>query len=260
VSTVPAFDEPFEDQDPHARDGHDGRVPGIGPRPGYPPELAVVGLPRILLDARVVLNQPTGLGRYTAGLARGIIEARLPLDVTLLVHTDLATDHPLYRLPDAAEPPTRVRIVPVPVPGVHPSQHFRLLGHFGNIKHDLYHYPHYDLPLTARKPSIVTIHDLKFLRFPELLPNRLRAGYVRGAMRLATRRARHIVAVSSSTRDDLEELLGVSPTRVTVIPEAAANAGGCSNPVAFSGVREGDVHNCLPAGERLGLLPWTSII
>jgi glycosyltransferase involved in cell wall biosynthesis len=113
----------------------------------------------------------------------------------------------------------------VPVPGVHPTQHWRMLEHLRRIPHDIYHYPHYDLPLSSCRPAVVTIHDLKFLRFPELLPNRLRSHYVRGAMRIGARRARHIVAVSSSTREDLEELLGVPPYRVTVIPEAAATEG-----------------------------------
>ncbi|MGD8396403.1 MAG: glycosyltransferase family 1 protein [Candidatus Eiseniibacteriota bacterium] len=207
-------------------------------------------VPRVLLDARVVSDQPTGLGRYATGLAQGIVDSRLPLDVTLLVHRGLDRRHPLFRLPLRAQEPTRVRMVAVPVPGVHPMQHFRLRRHLRRITHDLYHYPHYDLPLCSIRPAVVTVHDLRFLRFPEPVHGRLHRVYVREAMRHCTRRAHHIVAVSTATRDDLHEILGVPVERVSVIPEAAGTLFGPDPGSAAGAVSRAH----LPRGLRPGYL------
>jgi glycosyltransferase involved in cell wall biosynthesis len=82
---------------------------------------------------------------------------------------------------------------------------------------DLLHGLAYAVPLLAPCPTVVTVHDLSFLRFPELFnrPNRL---YLGAVTRLSVARAGKVIAVSESTRRELVELLGVPPARVEVIP------------------------------------------
>ena len=82
---------------------------------------------------------------------------------------------------------------------------------------DLVHGLAYALPLAARCPGVVTVHDLSFERMPELFktPNRL---YLSAACRRAVRQARRIIAVSASTRRELGELMGVPEEKVEVIP------------------------------------------
>jgi len=72
-------------------------------------------------------------------------------------------------------------------------------------------------PLVAVVPTIVTVHDLSFLRYPERFrpANRL---YLSIMTRLSCRRARRIIAVSQATADECTQLLGVSPLRIDVIP------------------------------------------
>jgi glycosyltransferase involved in cell wall biosynthesis len=82
---------------------------------------------------------------------------------------------------------------------------------------DLLHGTAYAVPRLSPAPTVVTVHDLSFLRFPGLFnrPNRL---YLGAVVRMSVGRARKVIAVSASTKRELVELLGVPPERVEVIP------------------------------------------
>lgn len=64
--------------------------------------------------------------------------------------------------------------------------------------------------------SVVTLHDLAFLRMPEVLtrPKRM---YHRTFTTRSLRRASRIIAVSDSTSRDLTELLGIAPQRIATV-------------------------------------------
>ncbi|HLI68961.1 MAG TPA: glycosyltransferase family 1 protein [Ktedonobacteraceae bacterium] len=64
--------------------------------------------------------------------------------------------------------------------------------------------------------SVVTLHDLAFLRMPEVL-TRSRRVYHRTFTVRSLRRASAIIAVSRCTAQDLTELLGIPPQRITTI-------------------------------------------
>ncbi len=81
---------------------------------------------------------------------------------------------------------------------------------------DLLHGLAYATPLAARCPTVVTVHDLSFLRFPETLRPFNR--YYLGLMtRAATRRAVRVIADSESTRQDVIALCGVPADRVITV-------------------------------------------
>ncbi|HEY0757448.1 MAG TPA: glycosyltransferase family 1 protein [Ktedonobacteraceae bacterium] len=64
--------------------------------------------------------------------------------------------------------------------------------------------------------SVVTLHDLAFLRMPEVLTRSKRI-YHRILTTRSLRRASMIIAVSQSTSRDLTELLGISPQRIATV-------------------------------------------
>jgi glycosyltransferase involved in cell wall biosynthesis len=82
---------------------------------------------------------------------------------------------------------------------------------------DVFHGTMNVLPRLLPCPSVVTVHDLAFLRWPEQVPAR-RYRYLSAGVRAATRRAARIIAVSESTKSDLVELLSVDPAMVRVTP------------------------------------------
>jgi glycosyltransferase involved in cell wall biosynthesis len=73
------------------------------------------------------------------------------------------------------------------------------------------------LPLATRRPAVVTVHDLSFLRLPELFPPYKRA-YLTALCRASVARAQQIIAVSRQTADDLAQIWGVDEERLLVAP------------------------------------------
>jgi glycosyltransferase involved in cell wall biosynthesis len=81
---------------------------------------------------------------------------------------------------------------------------------------ELVHGPVFVGPLFASCPFVVTIHDLSFIRFPNLFrpANRL---YLTVFTRLSARRARRLIAVSAHAAAETTHLLGVPAERVDVV-------------------------------------------
>jgi glycosyltransferase involved in cell wall biosynthesis len=67
--------------------------------------------------------------------------------------------------------------------------------------------------------SVVTVHDLAFLRFPETHTLESRAYYA--AAGRGARRAQRVIAVSRQTARDLVDLLGIESGKIRVVYEAA---------------------------------------
>jgi glycosyltransferase involved in cell wall biosynthesis len=100
----------------------------------------------------------------------------------------------------------------------------------------LLHAPHYTLPLGWGGASVVTIHDLIHLRFPQFHPTGA-ALYARVVAGTAVARARVVLADSEFTRDDVVERLGVPPEKVRVIHLAVPEGLAAPAPEAVAAFR-----------------------
>jgi glycosyltransferase involved in cell wall biosynthesis len=102
--------------------------------------------------------------------------------------------------------------VPVRVLWEHLAQPWTL----HRIDADLVHGPVFIAPLFSTCPTVITIHDLSFIRLPHLFrpTNRL---YLAVMTRLSARRARRLIAVSAHTAAESVKLLGVPLERIDVI-------------------------------------------
>jgi len=84
---------------------------------------------------------------------------------------------------------------------------------------DLFHATNHVFPFRVRAArTVLTIHDVTLLLFPEWHPARRLAMMVPALARAAAR-ADCIIAPSHHTRDDVIKLLAVEPERVVVVPE-----------------------------------------
>jgi glycosyltransferase involved in cell wall biosynthesis len=72
------------------------------------------------------------------------------------------------------------------------------------------------VPRWSPFPTVVTVHDLAFLRYPQRFPVAKQL-YLRQAVASSARRADHVIAVSKHTRADLIDLLGIAPERISVV-------------------------------------------
>lgn len=81
---------------------------------------------------------------------------------------------------------------------------------------DIFHGLSNELPARLKTPSVVTIHDVAFKTFPDMyhLPDRI---IYDAKWKYACTNADRIIAISTSTKNDIIEFYGVDPSRISVI-------------------------------------------
>lgn len=82
---------------------------------------------------------------------------------------------------------------------------------------DVLHAPVNIAPLLGRTPTVVTVHDLAFMVYPEQYPAAKRH-YLRLMTSLSLRRASEVITVSEATARDVERYLRFPANRITAIP------------------------------------------
>lgn len=97
-------------------------------------------------------------------------------------------------------------------------------GHLKKQNIELYHGLSNELPHGIHKiniPSVVTIHDLIFLRYPEFYKLIDRKIYYR-KVKYACETANKIIAISEQTRDDIIRFFLVNPDKIEVIYQSVS--------------------------------------
>lgn len=179
---------------------------------------------RIAFDLTPAVRQRAGIGRYTRELGRSLA-ARGDLDLVWFVadRLDAAGRAAAAALVGADE--RAVRSMPLGARALTvlwhrlglplPARPWLRRGPDGGRPIDVFHATDYLAPPRPGAPALVTIHDLSFLRHPELADPAL-ARFLARAVPRAARRAARVVADSAWTRSDVIALLGVPPERVGV--------------------------------------------
>ncbi len=94
--------------------------------------------------------------------------------------------------------------------------------HARRVNADLVHGLVNVIPLAARTPRIVTVHDLAFVRTPETLPPARRA-YLSRLCHASVGQAAAVIAVSHQTANDLMAFWGIHSRKITVIHNGVAD-------------------------------------
>jgi glycosyltransferase involved in cell wall biosynthesis len=171
----------------------------------------------IYFDISAAVHRRAGLGRYADSLARALLP---------LLGDELAF---FYNREAGIEPLTGLKGVPAAIVnlGYKPWRMLVWLGQVGRLGFnrlvpgvELFHATeHLLLPLRG-VPTVLTVHDLIFRRYPAH-HKRLNRWYLNATMPLFCRRAGHIISVSEQSKRDVIEAYGIPPERITVIYEAA---------------------------------------
>jgi glycosyltransferase involved in cell wall biosynthesis len=96
-------------------------------------------------------------------------------------------------------------------------EHLGLLALARKDRLDLFHGPVNVVPPGLPCPSVVTIHDLALLRFPEQVTKK-RYRYLSRTISASVKRASRVVTVSESTKRDIVELLSTEAEKIAVTP------------------------------------------
>jgi glycosyltransferase involved in cell wall biosynthesis len=190
---------------------------------------------RIGLDAKRAFNNTSGLGNYSRFVISGLIE-RYPADEYFLFTPRVSeTFRQFYPATGQAKV-----ITPTNWHKALPAlwRTFRLGTDLKKQNIGLYHGLSNELPagLPSNLKQVVTIHDLIFIRYPELYKPIDRQVY-HYKFRYACRRADKIIAISEQTRQDIMEQYKIPAEKIEVIYQDC-------NPI---------FHQLLPA-EKLGLV------
>lgn len=155
-----------------------------------------------------------GVSRYIRYLLAGLAEQAGEHEYTVFVNGQDVADR-LARHP-------RITYVPAPWPESQPAarvawEQLTLPGLIRRKRIDILHSPVNVLPERLPRPcaGIITLHDLAFLRFPEVLTRSKRLYHRRFTVR-SIRRAAMVISVSESTKQDAVNLVGVPAGRVQV--------------------------------------------
>jgi glycosyltransferase involved in cell wall biosynthesis len=154
--------------------------------------------------------------RYTVYTTRGLDSARLGLPPNFVVRPSrLPTINPRVRIPwEQLLAPALLRL------------------NRASVFHGVLNVA----PLFCPVPSVITIHDLAFLSFPQTF-RRLNRTYLTWATRVSARRASRILAVSEATKQEIVRLLGVSPEKIVVTYDACDERFAPPDPAALAEFR-----------------------
>jgi glycosyltransferase involved in cell wall biosynthesis len=166
----------------------------------------------VAIDLRLAGQRAGGIATYGLALAAALAAEPDGLTLTVLRHRRAA------RLPL----PPHVRQRRALTPAHHRWEEVAFGLEALAVRPDLLHLPDFVPPAVRACPAVVTVHDLAFLYWPEILDAGGRRYY--GRVHQAAACAEHLIAVSEATRRDVCDLLAVPAAKVTVVPEAAGPA------------------------------------
>lgn len=174
---------------------------------------------RIGIDYTAAVNQGAGIGRYTRQLVQAVLALDTQDEIVLLA---AGGKQPVQM--GGATPESQVsnaRLVRLPLS----ERVLTILWHRLRLplpvelfsgRLDVFHSPDFALPPVRQARTVLTVHDLSFMRVPECSQPSLRA-YLLRVVPASVRQADVVLADSESTRRDVIELLGVGTDRVRVL-------------------------------------------
>ncbi len=162
----------------------------------------------MVIDARAI--GWTGVGRYIRNLVHALVQLNSPHEFLLAgARSDQQYVPGLpYTIVDGSYYSWREQLV--------------LGWKLRQIKADLWHFPHFNVPVWLDRPYVVTIHDTTRFFFPgQRQPGWWQQIMYEQVFARAVSHARAVIAVSNTTAQELRNLPLTLPP-ITVIPEAVA--------------------------------------
>lgn len=190
------------------------------------------------IDVNCIIFEKAGFGRYTYNLVKNLLKIdrknHFFLYVSFIRHQTERTKILSNLIKETKAKNVTVRIIPIPA-----AWKEFLMGLPISIKLfikdplDVYFAPHFaGIPQKGfdnKTRMVVAIHDLVFQKFPQHRGRKLSNYYLKRT-KIALKQAKNIIAVSNSTKRDLQQYFKLQNKKIIVIPEAATeNFKVCKN-------------------------------
>lgn len=175
----------------------------------------------ILIDAFGIVDKTTGVGQYSLQLLSALSEIDTRNEYYICLQKKLNDSHPIFNLKNKRNF-TLIRD-DVSAIGLKKQFYYYNLLRRNRFKFDLLHSLNSELPLYGNTKSIVTFHDLKYIKYPYFLNkfSTIKSKYLKYTMKKGAEKASKIIAVSQSTKNDIIHLLGIEKDKIIVIYEAS---------------------------------------
>lgn len=173
---------------------------------------------RIALNATPLLSPLTGIGQYIYQLAT-TLQSLPEVELDLFYGYHWKKDVRQQPLPGIAEIRTTVKRM---IPNAYVLNRYVQQFQFNRVpqqkKIDLYHEPCF-LAFKSNKPTVLTVHDLSWIRFPETHPQQ-RIDAMNRYFPPSLARASNIITISEFVKRELMSVFGVAEDRIHAIPLA----------------------------------------
>lgn len=172
---------------------------------------------RIGIDARFWGLENKGLGRYVEQLVTHLLKIDQENEYVLFIQSDKFSRVPSH---------PRLKLVKADIPWYGIKEQIHLPKLIREAEIDIFHAPHFNVPIRLSVPLAVTIHDLILLSFPStrastLGPIKFRLKFLayRAVIKRAAKRAEQVITVSNFTKDELIKKLKVPADKIAVTYE-----------------------------------------
>lgn len=171
---------------------------------------------RIAFNATALLSPLTGIGQYSHHLAKGLA-ASVGVDAEFFYGAYWSKDVRSIPLPAAASLLPWIRSnVPFSYALRRVVQKNRFASHARRERFDIYHEPNI-LPLPFDGVTVTTVHDLSWIRFPQMHPV-VRVRAMNKYFEPGLKRASLILTDSEFVKRELMEVFGVQPELIVPVP------------------------------------------
>lgn len=174
---------------------------------------------RIAFNGSALLSPLTGVGQYAKSLAEGLA-ATGELDIEFFYAAAWSNEirtEPIKRIGAVKE--FIKRVVPQPYRVSRALQQWRFNMGLKRLRPQLYHDPNF-LPFKFDGPTVITAHDLSWIRYPETHPGE-RVAVMNELFPRALERADHVLTDAAYVRQEIIDMFGIAPERITSVPLGA---------------------------------------
>ena len=165
---------------------------------------------KVCIDIQAAIAQRAGVGRYTKVLVEHLAQLPEAKDLSLFYF-----DFKRQGVPFPVHGATQKAVQWIPgrlVQGAWKAVQFPPFNWFAGSA-DVYHFPNFVRPPLSRGKSVVTIHDVSFLRMPETTEaDNLK--YLTAQIQHTARKADAIITDSHFSGDEIHELLQISREKI----------------------------------------------
>ncbi len=182
----------------------------------------------LTVDASPLLTPHTGIGVYTREILSEMINAspQMRIDAFFgMKWAQLDHRHPLLsKSPKGHGGLQALRKIVQPLPGARYSWNLLKKNRFesgiGKTDYDIFWQPCFIPPGNAER-SVVTVHDLSHIEFPEFHPvSRLK--WLDG-LGHALQKAEQVIAISHFTKNEIHKHFDIAPNKINVIPNGVSS-------------------------------------